>query len=93
MAYVDANGEGLGEGNGHDPLLCGAVPEDLWVAELRAADGEDGVVGVLLPGVAVVAGVGEGLVLVGVRIGGVDGYYAIGLVGEKTGGVVGVDDG
>ena len=69
------------------------MPEHLWVAELGAADGEYGVVGVLLPGVPAVAGVGEGLVLVGVRIGGVDGYYAVDLVGEKTGGVVGVDDG
>ena len=93
MSYVDANGEGLGEGNSHYPLLRRRVPEHLWVAELVAADGEDGVVGVLLPGVAVIAGVGKGLILVGVRIGGVDGYYAVALVGKKPGGVVGVDNG
>ena len=90
---VDSDGVGLGKGHGHDPGKRGRVPENLGVAELRAADGEDGVVCVLLPGVAGVVGVGEGLVLVGGGVGHVDGDYAVGLVGEETRGAVCVDDG
>ena len=49
--------EFLRVGDDHYPAFGGGVPDHLRVAELRAVDGEDGVVGVFGEGVAVVEGV------------------------------------
>lgn len=88
----DADSEFLSVGNDHDPGRRGGVPEHLWIAELGAVDGEDGIAGILDKGVAAVGGVGN---LLGFFLGGVeriDGHNAVGLVGEESRGVVHVYD-
>ena len=66
------------------------MPDYLWITELRAVYGDDGVAGVFGEGVAVVEGVGYLLRFFLGRVEGVDGHYAVCLVWEETAGVVDV---
>ncbi len=89
---VDPDDEILRVRDDHDPGFGGCVPYHFGVAELRAVDGEDGVVGVLGEGVTAVGGVGDVLGFFFCGVERVDGDDAVGLVGEEAGGVVDVDD-
>ena len=89
---VEADDEVLRVRDHHHPEGGLGVPDHLRVAELRAVDGEDGVVGVFSECVAVVEGVGDFLRFFLRGVERVDGHYAVGLVGEESAGVVDVDD-